>query len=143
MSVDDCRLIELPKITDARGNLTFIENQRHVPFDVQRVFFLYDIPTGADRGAHAHRQLHQFLICLGGSFDVELDDGRRRRTVHLNRPWIGLHVPPMIWAAEVNFDPGSVCLVLASAPFDEADYYRVYDEFVAAAHAGEHGAAQP
>lgn len=133
--LDACRLLELPKIADPRGNLTFIEGGRHVPFDVRRVFYLYDVPTGSDRGAHAHRALHQFLICLSGSFDVALDDGREKRTVHLNRPWKGLHVPPMIWASEINFDPGSVCLVLASDIYDEADYIRDYDAFLAAAHA--------
>lgn len=130
--VHDCQVIDLPKITDARGNLTFVEQQRHVPFDIKRVFFLYDVPTGADRGAHAHREHHQFLICLSGSFDVEVDDGRSRRVVHLNRPWKGLHVPPMIWAAEKNFDPGSVCLVLSSDLFAESDYIREYDDFVRA-----------
>lgn len=134
-SVEQCVLVDLPKITDPRGNLTFVEGGRHVPFDVRRVFYLYDVPTGSDRGAHAHRALHQFLICLSGSFDVALDDGRQRRSVHLNRPWLGLHVPPMIWASEVNFDPGSVCLVLASDLYDEADYIRDYDAFLAAAHA--------
>ena len=132
MSVLDCRIIELPKITDPRGNLTFIEGNRHVPFEIKRVFYLYDVPTGEDRGAHAHKQLHQFLVCLAGSFDVSIDDGISRKTVHLNRPWKGLHIPPMIWASEVNFDPGSVCLVLASAPYTESDYYRDYDQYLAA-----------
>ena len=132
-TVADCRVLDLPKISDPRGNLTFVESNRHVPFEVRRVFYLYDVPTGSDRGAHAHRNLHQFLVCLSGSFDVALDDGRERRTVHLNRPWKGLHVPPMIWASEVNFDPGSVCLVLASDVYDEADYLRDYDAFLAAA----------
>jgi oxalate decarboxylase/phosphoglucose isomerase-like protein (cupin superfamily) len=136
MPLSDCHIIELPKITDPRGNLTFLENSRHVPFDIKRVFYLYDIPTGEDRGAHAHKALHQLLICLSGSFDVTLDDGTEKKTVHLNRPWQGLHIPPMIWAAEVNFDPGSVCLVLASMLFDESDYYRDYDQFLAAIKAG-------
>jgi dTDP-4-dehydrorhamnose 3,5-epimerase-like enzyme len=131
-SVDDCRIIELPKISDRRGNLTFIEGMNHVPFDIQRVFYLYDVPTAESRGAHAHREHHQFLICLSGSFDVELDDGRRRTTVHLNRPWKGLHIPPMIWAAEVNFDASSVCLVLSSDRFLESDYIRDYADFLAA-----------
>lgn len=130
MSVDNCKLIELPKISDPRGNLTFAEGNRHVPFEIKRVFYLYDIPTGADRGAHAHIQLHQFLICLSGSFDVALDDGLQKRIVHLNRPWHGLHIPPMIWAAEINFDPGSVCLVFASDKYEEIDYIRDYDQFI-------------
>ena len=128
-NVDDCQLVELPKITDLRGNLTFAESDRHVPFPIRRVFYLYDVPTGASRGAHAHREQHQFLVCLSGSFDVMLDDGGRQNLVHLNRPWKGLHIPPMIWAAEVNFDPGTVCLVLASDLYREPDYIREYDEF--------------
>lgn len=132
-SIDDCKLIDLPKIVDPRGNLTFIEQSRHIPFDIKRVFYLYDIPTGADRGAHAHRLLHQCLICVSGSFDVAIDDGRRSGRVHLNRPWKALHIPPMIWAAEVNFDPGSVCMVLASEAYDESDYLRDYGEFLSTA----------
>lgn len=126
------KVIDLPRIADPRGNLTFIESDRHVPFEIRRVFYLYDVPTGNDRGAHAHKKLHQFLICLAGSFDVTLDDGTNQSTVHLNRPWKGLHIPPMVWAAEVNFDPGSICLVLASDFFDESDYYRDYGEFLKA-----------
>ena len=138
-SVNACELVSLPKVTDPRGNLTFIEGGRHLPFDIRRVFYLYDVPTGSDRGAHAHRALHQFLVCLSGSFDVALDDGRQQRTVHLNRPWTGLHVPPMIWASEINFDPGSVCLVLASDRYDEADYIRDYDCFLDAVAGHEAG----
>lgn len=132
MPVSDCKIIDLPKIADPRGNLTFLEGGRHVPFEIKRIFYLYDIPTGESRGAHAHKELHQFLICLSGSFDVALDDGTNKKTVHLNRPWQGLHIPPMIWAAELNFDPGSVCLVLASMAFNESDYYRDYAQFLAA-----------
>ena len=139
-TIDACTVLELPKITDARGNLTYVEQQRHVPFDIKRIFFLYDVPTGADRGAHAHLQHHQFLICLAGSFDVEVDDGSGQRLIHLNRPWKGLHVPPMIWAAEKNFDPGSVCLVLSSDLFAEDDYVRDYDDYLAArGRAADHG----
>lgn len=129
-TIDDCRLLTLPRKTDPRGNLTFIEGGRQVPFDIKRVFYLYDVPTAEGRGAHAHRALTQMLICLAGSFDVEVDDAARHSTIHLNRPWTGLVVPPMIWAAEVNFDPGSVCLVLASALYDEADYIRDRQEFL-------------
>jgi len=136
-TVGQPKIISLPKIHDPRGNLTFIEGNRHVPFDIKRVFYLYDVPTGADRGAHAHKRLHQFLICLAGSFKVSLDDGASRTQVHLNRPWKGLHVPPMIWAAEVEFDPGTVCVVLASSPYDESDYYRDYQEFLEALRNGQ------
>ena len=133
MHVEDCRVIEFPKITDPKGNLTFIEKERHVPFEIKRIFYLYDVPTGESRGAHAHKTLQQVLICLAGSFDVVVDDGIRQMKVHLNRPWRGLYMPPLIWGAEVNFDPGSVCLVLASDLYSEADYYRDYSTYVAAA----------
>ena len=136
MDIDPCRMLEFPKITDPRGNLTFIEQQRHVPFEVKRVFYLYDVPTGESRGAHAHRKLRQVVICLAGSFDVLVDDGKQKRAIHLNRPWQGLYIPPMIWAAETNFDPGSVCLVLASELYDASDYYRDYDQFVRATKLG-------
>lgn len=130
MALADCKLIDLPKISDPRGNLTFIEGERHLPFDIKRVFYLYDVPTGENRGAHAHRKLHQFLICLSGSFDVAVDDGFKKNIIHLNRPWKGLHIPPMIWASELNFDPGSVCLVMASDYYKESDYIRNYSDFI-------------
>lgn len=129
-TVEDCTLITLPKITDPRGNLTFVEENKHLPHDIKRVFFLYDIPTEESRGAHAHRTLHQTLICLSGSFDVMLDDGKTTATMHLNRPWIGLHIPPMIWASEVNFDHGTVCIVLTSDFYDADDYIRDYESFL-------------
>lgn len=132
MGIENCRIIVLPKIVDPRGNLTFVEGNRHIPFDIKRVFYLYDVPTGADRGAHAHKKLHQLIICLSGSFDVSLDDGTQKNVVHLNRPWQGLHIPPMIWAAEINFDPGSICLVFASDEYDESDYYRDYGDYIKA-----------
>lgn len=132
MKISLCQKIDLPKRLDPRGNLTFVEGLVHIPFEIKRVFYLYDVPTGEGRGAHAHKELHQFLICLAGSFDVALDDGWEKAKVHLNRPWQGLHIPPLIWASEVEFDPGSVCLVLASALFDERDYYRDYDAFLRA-----------
>jgi len=130
MLIDDCKIIEIPKISDPRGNLTFIEGGDHLPFDIKRVFYLYDVPTGESRGAHAHKTLHQFIICLSGSFDVSVDDGMNKALIHLNRPWKGLHIPPMIWASEVNFDAGSVCLVLASDKFIESDYIRNYDDYI-------------
>lgn len=129
-SVHNALVREFPKIGDHRGKLTFIEGSRHVPFEIRRVFYLYDVPTGRDRGTHAHRELHQFLVCLSGSFDVALDDGHERRMFHLHRPWEGLYVPPMIWASQMNFEPGSVCLVLASDYFDEGDYIRDYDSYL-------------
>ena len=125
-----CRIIQLPKINDQRGNLTFVEENKHIPFDVKRVFYIYDIPTAQNRGAHAHRRLHQFLICLSGSLDVNLDDGYNKKTIHLNRPWEGLYIPPMVWGSETNFDAGTIYLILASDFYDESDYYRDYNEFI-------------
>jgi hypothetical protein len=132
MTIDDCKLINLPKITDPRGNLTFIEGNRHVAFPIQRVFYLYDVPGGADRGGHALKRCHQFLIAMSGSFDVILDDGTQKRRVHLSRSYYGLHIPPMIWREMDNFSSGSVCLVLASECYSEADYFREYSAFEAA-----------
>lgn len=128
-SIDSCQIVELPKISDPRGNLTFIEGQRHIPFGIERVYYLYDVPQGSERGGHAHRALHQLLIAVTGSFDIHLDDGREKKTVHLNRSFQGLYVCPMIWREIDNFSSGAVCLVLASAHYDESDYYRNYPEF--------------
>src|SRR4051812_2674249 len=111
--VGACRILDLPKVADARGNLTFVEGSRHVPFDIRRVYYLYDVPGGAERGGHSHKALHQVLIALGGSFDVVLDDGRRCVRQTLNRSFSGLYIPPMIWREIDNFSSGSVCLVLA------------------------------
>jgi hypothetical protein len=133
MSVRDCRLIELPRITDPRGNLTVAEGLRHVPFEIRRVYYLYDVPAGAERGGHAHKRLHQLLIAVAGSFEVVLDDGRERRAVRLNRPYWGLHIIPGIWRELDDFSAGSVCLVLASDVYDESDYYRDYARFLGAA----------
>ena len=129
-SLNDCRIIELPKITDPRGNLTFIEGDHHVPFDIRRVYYLYDVPGGAERGGHAHKELSQLIVAMSGSFDVLLDDGREKRRFHLNRSYYGLYVCPMIWRELDNFSSGSVCMVLASNRYDEADYYRNYDQFL-------------
>lgn len=128
--LDDCCIIELPKIHDARGNLTFIEGQNHIPFDIKRVYYLYDVPGGAERGGHAHIALHQLIIAMSGSFDVILDDGHDRKRVHLNRSYNGLIVGPMIWRELDNFSSGSVCMVLASIPYSEDDYIRDYDNFL-------------
>ena len=125
-----CKIMDLPKMLDPRGNLTFIEQSKHIPFDIKRIFYIYDVPTGESRGAHAHHNLHQFMICVSGSFNVELDDGFNKKTVHLNRPWQGLYVPPLVWSAATNFDPGSVCVVLVSELYDEGDYIRDYKKFL-------------
>lgn len=130
--IDLCRVIDLPKIQDVRGNLTFLESGRHVPFDMKRVYYLYDVPGGAERGAHAHKGLRQLIIAVSGSFDVGLDDGTTRRTFHLNRPYQALYVCPMIWRDLENFSSGSVCLVLASNEYSEGDYFRDYNSFIEA-----------
>jgi len=132
MSIENCRIIALPKISDPRGNLTFIEGGNHIPFDIRRVYYTYNVPDGVYRGGHAHKALHQLIIAMSGSFDVTLDDGRNKRKFHLNRPSQGLYVCPMMWRDLENFSSGSVCMVLASRLYEESDYYRNYDEFVSA-----------
>lgn len=129
-SVFDCSLIHLGKISFEQGNLTVIENDKRFPFNVKRVFYLYDIAGGESRGAHAHHECHQFLIAASGSFEVTLDDGTFKRQVFLNRPDIGLHILPGIWASEVNFSSGAICLVLASHEYNEQDYIRKYQDFL-------------
>ena len=129
-SVFDCSLCELNKMHDPEGNLTFMYENIHVPFPINRVFYSYDIPGGEDRGAHAHKACHQFLIAASGAFEVVLDDGTNKRTVLLNRPFWGLHVPPGIWASEQGFSSGSICLVLASHGYDADDYIRNYDDYL-------------
>lgn len=130
VSVFDCSLCELNKFHDPEGNLTVVSEHVHVPFPVNRVFYSYDIPGGEDRGAHAHKECHQFIIAASGAFEVVLDDGTNKRTVQLNRPFWGLHVPPGIWASEQGFSSGSICLVLASHGYSEEDYIRNYDDFL-------------
>ena len=130
MPLSDCRLIDLPVVSDPRGNLTFIEGTRHVPFDIKRVYYLYDVPGGAERGGHAHKALSQLIVAMSGSFDVVLDDGTSRKRIHLNRSYMGLYICPMVWRELGNFSSGSVCMVLASELFDESDYYREYSQFL-------------
>ena len=129
ISVSDCSVIELPKIENRSGNLTSIHNSVEIPFDIKRVFFIYDIPAGKDRGAHAHIKCHQFLIAGSGSFDVLLDDGKTKKLVNLNQPYKGLYIPPGIWASEINFSSGSICLVFTSHKYDEGDYIRDYSVY--------------
>lgn len=130
MSIESVRIIDLPKVTDNRGNLTFIESTKHIPFDIARVYYLYDVPGGAERGGHAHKDLHQLIIAMSGSFDVVLDDGKEKRRFHLNRSYYGLYVCPMMWRELDNFSSGSVCMVLASNYYDESDYYRDYQDYL-------------
>ena len=129
-TVFDCSLLELPRIKNRSGNITTIENNIEISFSIKRIFYLYDIPGGESRGAHAHKECHQFLVAASGSFDVLLDDGKSKKLVTLNQPYKGLHIPPGIWASEINFSSGSICLVLASHKYDEKDYIREYGEFL-------------
>ncbi len=130
MRLSECRIIDLPKVADRRGNLTFIEENRQIPFGIKRVYYLYDVPGGEERGGHAHRRLQQFIIAANGSFDVILDDGFESKRFHLNRSFYGLFVPTMVWRELDNFSSGSVCLVLASELYDEEDYIRDHETFV-------------
>jgi dTDP-4-dehydrorhamnose 3,5-epimerase-like enzyme len=135
MNNQKLQIIELPKILDRRGNLTFIEQQRHVPFDIKRVYYLYDVPGGESRGGHAHRQLQQFIIAASGSFTVTTHNGKEQQKFFLNRSYYGLYIPKMIWRELDNFSSGSVCLVLASELYDKDDYIRDFDHFKALAAA--------
>ena len=130
MSIKKCRIIDLPQVHDPRGNLTFIEGKNHIPFEIARTYYLYDVPGGAQRGGHGHKELHQLIIAMSGSFDVHLDDGFEKKSFHLNRSYYGLYVVPMIWREIDNFSSGSVCMALASNLYDESDYYRDYNKFV-------------
>ncbi len=129
--IKNCQIVSLPKIADPRGNLTFIEGGKHIPFEIRRVYYLYDVPGGAERGGHAHKELQQLIIAMSGSFDVVLDDGYERKRFHLNRSYYGLYICPMVWREIDNFSSGSVCMALASTFYDESDYYRDYEEFLA------------
>ncbi len=133
LATPGCRLVDLPVVHDRRGNLTFVEGGRHVPFPVARVYWLYDVPGGESRAGHAHRRLEQLFVAASGSFDVHLDAGAGAEVVTLNRSYFGLYVPKLVWREIHNFSSGAVCLVLASLPYDEADYFRSYDEFSDAA----------
>ncbi|MDQ3935581.1 MAG: FdtA/QdtA family cupin domain-containing protein [Actinomycetota bacterium] len=129
--VEDCRLIEFPKVHDPRGNLTFVEGGRHVPFAIRRAYWIYGVPGGEKRGGHAYRELHEVVIALSGSFEVHLDDGSRRNTYLLNRGYVGLYVPNMIWRELESFSTNAVCLILASEPYAESDYVRDLGDFLA------------
>ena len=128
--IGDCSLITLPRISERSGTLTPIENSKEIPFDIERVFYLYDIPGGETRGGHAHKECHQMLVAASGAFDVKVSDGENEKVYRLDRPYYGLHIPPGVWAEELGFSSGSICLVLTSHAFDEADYWRDYNEFL-------------
>ncbi len=130
VSIADCRIIQLPQIKNRAGNITPVHNSIEIPFDMKRIFYLYDVPGGESRGAHAHKKCHQFLVAASGSFEVLIDDGKKQHTVQLNRPFEGLHIPPLIWASEINFSSGSICLVMASELYEENDYIRDYTNYL-------------
>lgn len=130
MSLHDCKLINLTKISDPRGNLSVIEEYSDIPFSIKRVYYLYDVPGGSDRGAHAHKTLHQFVVAMSGSFNIVLDDGKEKKSFHLNRSYYGLYICPMMWRSLENFSSGAVCMVLASHKYEEADYVRDYSDFL-------------
>lgn len=130
------REIRFSVIADRRGNLTPIEGGKDIPFDIARIYYLYDVPSGAERAGHAHRRLHQIFLSMSGSFDIHMDDGHEQRDVHMNRSWIGLYVPPMVWRTVDNFSGGSVLMVLASLAYDESEYIRDYDVFLREARVG-------
>jgi len=125
-----CRIVELPRIEDVRGNLSFVEERRHIPFAIRRVYWVYDVPGGATRDGHAYYTLEEFIIAVSGSFDVAIDNGKEQQVVQLNRSYFGLYIPPMIWRRLENFSSNSVALILASQPFSEEDYLREYQDFV-------------
>ena len=129
-SIYNCDIIKLPKVNNRAGNITALENNISIPFEIKRVYYLYDIPGGEDRGGHAHKELQQFIVALSGAFDVLLDDGTNKKVLHLDRPFIGLHIVPRIWRELLNFSSGAICLVLASEKYDEKDYFRNYQKFV-------------
>jgi hypothetical protein len=131
VKVFDCNIIYLPQLGDRQGHITPLNNEIEIPFSINRVFYLYDIPGGESRGAHAHKECHQFLVAASGSFEVLLDDGRLQRLVQLNKPNMGLHIPPGIWASEINFSSGAICLVMASHNYNEQDYIRDYSQYLA------------
>lgn len=130
MALEACGIIDLPQIKDVRGSLSSVENNDEIPFEIKRAYYLYDVPAGAERGSHAHKNLQQFIVALAGSFDVVLDDGSNKRRFHLNRPYKGLVIGPLVWRLLDNFSSGAICLVLASEKYDEDDYIRNYQQFI-------------
>ena len=129
-NVFNCNILALPKIQNRGGNITAIENNKTIPFEVERVYYLYDIPGGEGRGGHAHKELEQLIVAVSGAFDVVIDDGVNKKTIHLDRPYIALHIVPGIWRELINFSSGAICLVLASLKYDENDYIREYNNYI-------------
>ena len=134
--INECRILEVPKIFYREGNISVVDGKKDIPFRPARIFYLYDIPAGEARGGHSHKECHQFVVAASGSFEVTLDDGTEKKSIFLNRPFYGLHIPPGIWAHEHNFSAGVICLVLTSDKFDESDYIRSYEEYLKNKHNG-------
>ena len=130
MTIDDCKIIELPRFLDARGNLSFVEQLNHIPFEIKRTYWIYDVPGGEERGGHAYRQNEEFIVALSGAFDVVVDDGQHKKTFALNRSYYGLYVPNGLWREMNNFSTNSLALEFGSTHYDKADYIRSYDEFL-------------
>lgn len=130
MGIENCYLLSLPKITDTRGNLTFIESEKHIPFAIKRTFYIYGVPLGENRAGHAHRNLQEFIIAISGSFDLIINDGYESRHFHLNHPFQGIYITPMIWGDLKNFSSDAVCLVLVSDYYDELNYIRDYKQYL-------------
>lgn len=130
-NIYNCNVVELPKIHNPAGNITIIQNNFHQPFNIKRIYYLYDVPGGSERGGHAHKSLRQLIVAASGSFDVIIDDGRHKKIVELNRPYFGLLIVPGIWREIVNFSSGAICLVLASEKYDQEDYIRDYTDYKA------------
>lgn len=130
MTIDDCKIIELPRFLDARGNLSFVEQNNHIPFEIKRTYWIYDVPGGEERGGHAFRQNEEFIVALSGAFDVVVDDGRQKKTFSLNRSYYGLYVPNGLWREMKNFSTNSFALEFGSTHYDKADYIRSYEEFL-------------
>lgn len=137
MKIDFCKIVDLPKITDPRGNLTFVEGDEHIPFAIKRVFYLYDVPGGETRAGHSNKDSQQFIVAMSGSFDVIVDDGFTKKTFSLNRAYYGLYIPTNIWREIENFSSGAVCLVLTSTRYSPDDYIRDYEEFVIKARSAD------
>lgn len=130
MTIKDCKIIELPRFLDARGNLSFVEQNNHIPFEIKRTYWIYDVPGGEERGGHAYRQNEEFIVALSGAFDVVVDDGLQKKTFALNRSYYGLYVPAGLWREMLNFSTNSLALEFGSTHYNKADYIRSYDEFL-------------
>jgi dTDP-4-dehydrorhamnose 3,5-epimerase-like enzyme len=129
MKISDCRIIDLPQVIDPKGNVVFVEGDKTAPFDIKRVFYMFNTPSGITRGGHAHKRLHQLIVAIAGSLDVVVDDGAKKKKVHLDSPKLGFYIPPMIWNELLNFSQDAVCVVFASEHYSSDDYIKSYESF--------------